>query len=92
MTADIEIDKDHSRFDEHDKQKTTTNMSPLGTQYSEAVDLDHNHIHLVQDSMLHDCTEYCIGESDTAGIKLRTCRFGFGTEVTSNASNTPGKE
>ena len=42
--------------------------------------------------MLHACTEYCLGNVDLKGIKLRTCRLGYGSEVTSNKGDTPGKD
>ena len=67
-------------------------MSPLGTWYAEAMDPKLDHIHLAQDSMLHDCNEYCLDNTDKMGIKCRTCRFGCGEEATSNKGNTPGKE
>ena len=51
-----------------------------------------DHIHLVQDSLLHSCNEYCLENVKRAGIKLMSCRFGFGTEATSNLSDPPEKE
>ena len=92
MTADVEIDTKHSKMHQEDHKKTVTSMSPLGTWYAEAMDPKLDHIHLAQDSMLHDCNEYCLDNTDKMGIKCRTCRFGCGEEATSNKGNTPGKE
>ena len=41
--------------------------------------------------MLHSCNDYCLGKPDKDGVRLRSCRFGFGKEVTSNKEDTPGK-
>ena len=92
MTADVQLDETHTRFHLQDRQKTRTDMSPLGICYAECKDSDIDHVHLVQDSMLHACTEYCLGNVDEKGIKLRTCRLGYGSEVTSNKGDTPGKD
>ena len=92
MTANVQLDETHTRFHLQDRQKTRTDMSPLGIRYAECKDSDIDHAHLVQDSMLHECTEYCLGNVDEKGIKLRTCRLGYGSEVTSNKGDTPGKD
>ena len=42
-------------------------MSPLGMRYSECKNPVIDHIHLAQDSMLHECNEYCLGEVDVNG-------------------------
>ena len=57
MTTNVKVDEQHSRFHIEDRQKTTTNLSPLGTWYSESSIPDLDHIHLAQDSMLHACNE-----------------------------------
>ena len=67
-------------------------MFPLGIRYTECKDSDVDHVHLVQDSMLYVCTEYCHGNVDEKGIKLQTCRLGYGLEVTSNMGDTPRKD
>ena len=92
MTADVKIDDDHFKFDKIDQKKTLTSMSPLRIRYSECENPVIDHIHLAQDSMFHECNEYCLGEVDVNGKKLRTCQFGYGTELTSNKGDTPGKE
>ena len=92
MTANVKIDKTYKRFNNRDRSSVLTTESPLGRRYSEAMDAEVDHVHLTQDAMLHRCTEYCLGDVDKAGLKLRTCRFGFGTEVTSNEGDTPGKD
>lgn len=91
MTADIAIDNNHNRFAMGDSNKNTITQSPLGIRFSEAEDADIDHTHLAQDAVLHSCNEYCLGDVDKSGLKLRTCRFGFGTEQTSNKGDTPGK-
>jgi hypothetical protein len=92
MTADVKMDETYKRFHTSDRSSMSTTKSPLGRRYSEATDADVDHVHLTQDAMLHSCTEYCLGDVDKAGLKLRTCRFGFGTEKTSNKGDTPGKD
>jgi len=89
MTADVEIDENHQKLDPQNKRTTS---SPLGRRFSEAPDIDMDHRHLAQDCMCHDCNNYCLGEEDSLKIKLRCCRFGFGTEKTSNMCDTEGKE
>ena len=42
-------------------------MSPLGIRYSECENPVIDHIHLAQDSMFHECNEYCLGEVDVNG-------------------------
>ena len=92
LTADVAIDSSHSRFSSEDKASSNTNTSPLGARFCECSDRTIDHIHLSQDAMQHSCNEYCLGSVDKAGVKLRTCRFGFGTEVTSNKGDTQGKD
>lgn len=92
MTADVEVDERHDRFRMEGKEAGTIKSSPLGTRFTDAENYDEDHVHLAQDCVLHKCHQYCLGEPDPSGIKLRTCKFGFGTEETSNEGNTPGKE
>ena len=70
MTANIKLDDHHIRFHADGQQKTTTDMTPLGTRYSECSNPDLDHVHLVQGAMLHSCSEYCLGEKDKEGKKL----------------------
>ena len=79
MTANIKLDDRHVRFHADGQQKATTDMTPLGTQYSECPNPDLDHVHLVQDAMLHSCSEYCLGKKDKEGKKLRSSSFGYGT-------------
>jgi len=92
MTADVEIDPNHNRFRENGNGHLTTSESPLGSRFSESRDPDLDHRQLAQDAVFHRCNEYCLGDEDKDGIRLRTCRFGYGTEATSNKGDTPGKE
>ena len=87
MTADVEIDQGHQKLDEY----KLTSSSPLGIRYAECTDKDTDHIHLVQDAMLHGCNDYCLGQEDPNAKKCRECRFGFGKESTPNKRDTPGK-
>ena len=91
MTANVKLDPDYTKFDGIDRKEAITMTSPLGRRYSESEDADKDHAHLVQDAMLHSCNDYCLGEPDKDGVRLWTCRFGFGKEVTSNKEDTPGK-
>ena len=91
LTANIELDDKHQKFNAEVRSESITTHSPLGAHFSECMDIDLDHRHLVQDCMHHSCTEYCLGDADIEGIKLRTCCFGFGTEITSNHGDTPGK-
>lgn len=91
MTANIQLDDDYQRFNGTDRNDLKTGTSPLGRRYSESLDAEKDHVHLVQDAMLHSCNNYCLGEPDKDGTRLRCCRFGFGKEMTSNKGDTPGK-
>jgi hypothetical protein len=88
MTADIQLDENHARFD----GKDLTTSSPLGRHYTECTDPTLDHIHLVQDSMMHDCSDYCLGEKNIKKPKCRCCRMGFGKEANPNMGDTPGKD
>lgn len=88
MTADVEVDEDHSKLNDFN----VTTSSPLGRRFAEASNRIEDHIHLAQDAMFHHCNDYCLGEEDEKGVVKRTCRFGFGTEVTPNQRDTPGKD
>jgi len=87
MTADVDLDESHTKLD--DLHVTTS--SPLGRHYSECSNLHEDHIHLVQDSMLHQCNDYCLGPQDKDKKTHRNCRFGFGLETTPNEGDTPGR-
>ena len=50
-------------------------MSPLGIRYSECENTIIDHIHLAQDSMFHECNEYCLGEVDVNGKNLEPVNF-----------------
>lgn len=91
MTANIEVDDTHKKFNADMKADSNTTNSPLGCRFSDCTDIDLDYRWLAQDCMLHDCNKYCLGDEDNDGIKLRSCRFGFGTEGTSNKGDTPGK-
>ena len=91
MTANIDVDETHKKFNADMKADSNTTNSPLGYRFSDCTDIDLDHRWLAQDCMLHDCNKYCLGDEDNDGIKLRSCRFGFGTEETSNKRDTPGK-
>ncbi len=91
MTANMELDESHEKFNSNIQAESNTTASPLGSHFSQCTDIDKDHQWLVQDSMNHDCNKYCLGDEDIEGIKLRTCRFGFGTESTSNMGDTTGK-
>ena len=86
MTADVEIDNEHDKFAQND-----VTSSPLGTRYCTCKNRNMDHKHLAQDTMLHDCNEYCLGQPDPKGKRCRSCRFGHGTEETPNKGDTPGK-
>ena len=93
MTANVEFDPNHKKFDSGKcDDQTQTSQSPLGWRYTEGSNPLLDEIHLAQDAMCHRCNEYCLGYVDTKGIKLRTCRFGYGQEATPNKGDTPGKE
>ena len=92
MTADVKIDENHHKFGHNEGESFAVNISPLGRRFSEAKDVVLDHIHLAQDCILHHCSEYCLGKVDKAGLKLRTCKFGCGTEQTPNQADTPGRE
>ena len=87
MTADTAPDETYDKFDINN-----TSHSPLGRRFSDAQDMCKDHCHLAQDSVQHKCNDYCLGDMDKLGIKLRTCRFGSGTEETPNQGDTPGWE
>ena len=92
MTADVEIDKKHNKFAHAEGENSTIDRSPLGTRFTETEDIDLDHRHLAQDCVHHHCSEYCLGKADPNGLKLRTCKFGCGTEETSGKGDTPGRE
>ena len=88
MTANIQQDVNHAKFD----GKNLTTSSPLGRHYTECTNPKQDHIHLVQDSMMHDCSDYCLGEQNIKKPKCRSCRMGFGEEANPNKGDTPGKD
>lgn len=88
MTADVSIDEKHNRFT--DENRTTT--SPAGTRFVDCKDIHIDHCHLVQDTMMHECNDYCLGEKNLNKPKCRKCRFNFGTEQTANNGDTLGQE
>ena len=87
MTADSPIDEEHNKYAHND-----TSSSPLGTRFAECRSRSLDLRHLAQDTMFHECTEYCLGPTDKKGLKLRSCRFGHGTEATPNKGDTSGKD
>ena len=88
MTADIELNPMHVKVD----KTSNCGSSPLGTRFSEIVDRNKYHVHLVQDCMLHECNTYCLRREDEKGQERRECRFGFGTESTPGSKVTPGRD
>ena len=88
MTADIEFDPTRDKY----RKNGNTNDSPLGTHFSWCSDPKQDHIHLAQDSMMHKCNDYCLGETNTKKPIQRNCRMGFGTEATPNEGDTTGKD
>ena len=88
MTADVCVDESHNRF----TKENVTSSSPAGTRFVDCKSPYLDHCHLVQDTMMHECNEYCLGEKNLNKPKCRSCRFNFGTERTANTGDTPGQD
>ena len=58
MTVNVKLDEDYKKFYGINRKEVITTTSPLGRRYSESQDANKDHVHLVQDAMLHSCNDY----------------------------------
>ena len=91
MTANVKLDEDYKKFDGIDRKKVITTKSPLGGRYSKSKDANKDHVHFVQDAMLHPCNDfwenptrmvcvYVLVDLDLAKKLLLTKRIHWGSQ------------